>query len=486
MLATLKFDTEDVYYPPEFRIDDIPGWLAEIMTDVGVVGTFCTMGEKARTMKDRGRDDVLAAMARHDLVSHLQGNIHPLLPEVLEDKDWDDGVAAARAFEDVVCEDFRHAFGSEPVALSRHNMYWGAQHTAVGGERGICHMDTLIGVPGTEQPCWYAGTLAMPNAATPGFGGFDHIYSCDAAFNKRFAGLPAFVAACAERGVEYVNIFGCHPVQVMARGWIERYCMAGGKTRTPEQVGFRYGVRGPDDEARAKANFRRLCEFIRDHDALESVGIAEAAKAFMTQPADITRDELTAWAEEVADAGKVVLHRTFSPAELLTGIAESLVAAGADGQLPDAVDRRDVLGPKDVPTIGPEVATVTHADLLDLAAQAAGVVKESRHLPGNMTISAGRVGLGQLCVLAARAYLAQSRHEKPAALNVPQTARYPEIAGDIDRRVQYAIHEHWPYDPDMSSELIARHARLQTWTLKPAWLTPPRGPICQEARILLS
>ena len=53
MLATLKFDTEDIYYPPEFRIDDIPGWLAEVMTDVGVTGTFCTFGEKARSMKDR-------------------------------------------------------------------------------------------------------------------------------------------------------------------------------------------------------------------------------------------------------------------------------------------------------------------------------------------------------------------------------------------------------------------------------------------------
>ena len=215
MLATLKFDTEDIYYPPEYRIDDIPGWLAEIMTDVGVVGTFCTMGEKARTMKDRGRDDVLTAMARHDLVSHLQGNIHPLLPEILADKEWDDGVAAARAFEDVVCEDFRHAFGSEPVALSRHNMYWGAQHTAVGGERGMCHMSNLLGVPGTEQPCWYAGTLTLPNTVTPGFGGFDTIYSCDDAFNKRFAEIGPFVEACAERGVEYVSLFGCHPVQAV-------------------------------------------------------------------------------------------------------------------------------------------------------------------------------------------------------------------------------------------------------------------------------
>ena len=177
MLATLKFDTEDIYYPPEFRIDDIPGWLAEIMTDTGVTGTFCTFGEKARTLKQRGREDVLEAMARHDLVSHLQGNCRPLLTEILADKEWDDGVQAMDEFEDQVAEDFQHAFGRKPVALSRHNMYWAAQHVAVGGRRGIPHMSNLLGVPETEQPCWYAGTLCLPNTVTPGFGGFDRIYS---------------------------------------------------------------------------------------------------------------------------------------------------------------------------------------------------------------------------------------------------------------------------------------------------------------------
>jgi len=485
MLATLKFDTEDIYYPPEFRIDDIPGWLAEIMTDVGVVGTFCTFGEKARSMKDRGREDVLGSMAKHDLVSHLQGNARPLLPEILAEAEWDDGVAAMRAFEDKVAEDFRYGFGSEPVGLSRHNLYWAPQHVAVGGERGMPYMSNLLGVPGTEQPCWYAGTLTMPCTTTAGFGGFDRIYSCDDAFNARLKQMDEYVAACLDRGVEYISLFGCHPVQVMARGWIEEYCLAGGKTRTPEQVGWRYGVRGPEDEARAKANFRRLCEYIHGHPDLQSVGIAEAAKAFSTQPADITRDEMAPYAADVEKADRVVLHRTFSPAELVCGMLESLAAAGPDGDLPDAVDRRDVLGPKEMPTVGREVTEVTHAELLDLARQAVGAIKETGHLPANVHLADARVGIGQLAVLAARAYLAQSRYDRYAVLRLSKTTRYPNIAADIDRRVREAVTEHWPYEPDIQAEKIARHARLQTWTLKPAWLTPPRGPVCHDGRIVL-
>jgi hypothetical protein len=48
MYAKLNFDTEDVYYPPQYRIDDIPGWLAQTMTEVGLRGTFCVFAEKAR------------------------------------------------------------------------------------------------------------------------------------------------------------------------------------------------------------------------------------------------------------------------------------------------------------------------------------------------------------------------------------------------------------------------------------------------------
>ena len=63
MYAVLAFDTEDVYFPPEYGIDDVPGWLAEIMTECQIRGTFFVMGEKARSMKARGRTDVLERMA---------------------------------------------------------------------------------------------------------------------------------------------------------------------------------------------------------------------------------------------------------------------------------------------------------------------------------------------------------------------------------------------------------------------------------------
>jgi len=51
MYTILSFDVEDVYFPSKYCIDDIPGWLAEIMTGYKLRGTFHVMGEKARLLK---------------------------------------------------------------------------------------------------------------------------------------------------------------------------------------------------------------------------------------------------------------------------------------------------------------------------------------------------------------------------------------------------------------------------------------------------
>jgi peptidoglycan/xylan/chitin deacetylase (PgdA/CDA1 family) len=85
----VTFDTEDYVTPEAEGIDDIPKWLAETMTEEGVTGTFFVIGEKARSLESRGRHDVIAAMARHDIGSHTDlGSIHPTVTEKLEKAGW--------------------------------------------------------------------------------------------------------------------------------------------------------------------------------------------------------------------------------------------------------------------------------------------------------------------------------------------------------------------------------------------------------------
>ena len=63
MYVTVHFDVEDYVYAPEEGIDEVPKWIAETMTEVGVRGVFHILGDKARALRERGRADVAAALA---------------------------------------------------------------------------------------------------------------------------------------------------------------------------------------------------------------------------------------------------------------------------------------------------------------------------------------------------------------------------------------------------------------------------------------
>ncbi len=489
MYAILAFDTEDIFFPPEYRIDDVPGWLAEIMSDCDLRGTFFVMGEKLRSLKDRGRVDVIERMTAHDLASHGQGNRHPLIPEILQDKGWDDGVEAMRAYEARVSEEFSDVFGREPVAFSRHNAYFAPQHVAVAGERGISYMYGIARIEGYDQPTWYAGALTFPHGVgteTCIVEGWDTIYSRDEIFEERLSKMDEIVQDRVERGFEYVTVFGCHPVRVMTRGWQEHYVLAGGGTRTPQELGWLYGVKSPEEEARAKGNFRRLMEMLRDHPDVEVVGIEEATRLFSAQPSHIRRDVLALYADAIERAGKPIFQAAFSPAEMVCGFAESLIHAEEHRDLSGEVQRRNVLGPKSLPAIGIEQDTVTHEEVIALCRQVTAHVSEEGGLPANVHTANARIGIGQFALVAARSYQAQARYERYERLRVQATPRYPDAAFEVDAWIRRAIGEHWAMPLDFTCDQMAELARLQTWTMKPAWLRPPQGALAPDGeRILL-
>ncbi|MEW6749371.1 MAG: hypothetical protein AB1505_00135 [Candidatus Latescibacterota bacterium] len=479
MYAILAFDTEDIYFPPEDHIDDIPGWLAQIMTEVGLTGTFFVMGEKAEELLARGRQDVLERMQPHDIASHQQGNRYPLLPQVVEGKTWEEGVAAVRQYEAWVTEQHLRAFGKQPIGLSRHNCYFAPQHIAVAGEGGLPYMYTVTQIPGSRQPLWFANAVTFPSEGPNTFAGFDRIFSRDEVFEAHLARLQTFIGERLQCGDEWVLVFGCHPVQVMAREWLEHYTLGSGRARTPQELGWHYRAKPREEEARAQANFRRLCQLLKDHPDVEVVGMSEAARRFSTQPERVDRDALVSWAGDVLEKRQIPFHSTFSPAELVHAMAESLAHCEASGDLPEQVVRHSPLGPTTRPVVAREVVSVTRAELVAACRQVVGEVERRGHLPANVEVPGGRLGIGQATLLLSRSYLAQARYDRYDRLSVSTGPRYPLLAYELDAWVRRHIGDHWALPLDFSCESLAGHARLQTWTLKPAWLRPPQGPVAE-------
>jgi hypothetical protein len=160
----LWFDTEDYLLPAD---DDATKRLCELLTERGIRATFKLVGEKARVLERRGRQDVIAALKKHDIGYHTDfHSVHPTPTEYLADCGWLDGIAEFVRREGGGAADIRRIF-SVPVlsCYGQPGSSWGPQAVAGLPQIGVaphgvpCYVDedSHIGMDGI--PFWYAGAL---------------------------------------------------------------------------------------------------------------------------------------------------------------------------------------------------------------------------------------------------------------------------------------------------------------------------------------
>ena len=138
MRVTSVFDVEDYITPPEGGMDDLLKMLADVMTAEKVSGTFFLIGEKLRSLRDRNRTDVMAAIAMHDVGSHINmGSIHPTLTERMEKADWTDGAARMAAEELGAIDELSAILGAPLRSLARHGGSFSPQLLAMLGTRSL-------------------------------------------------------------------------------------------------------------------------------------------------------------------------------------------------------------------------------------------------------------------------------------------------------------------------------------------------------------
>ena len=110
--VVIWFDTEDYILPAS---DDAAKRLAEFLTSEGVHATFKVVGEKARTLERRGRNDVIATLRQHDIGFHANTHSqHPTPAEYESTLDWSTGVEEFTRRERPGFEDVRRIFGKMP------------------------------------------------------------------------------------------------------------------------------------------------------------------------------------------------------------------------------------------------------------------------------------------------------------------------------------------------------------------------------------
>jgi hypothetical protein len=477
----ITFDTEDVYNPPEAGRDGVIKDLADILSDEGVPANFMLIASRAALLTQRGREDVIAAVKRHSVGVHTLSHEQPVTAVQVAELDWAAGLEVCRRNEREAFRTVAEAFDCQPVCLSSHAYCEAPQVYVVARELGLPFAYGYPLAPPLFNVSRVCGTLNFPcehplkptdAPFLPYFGGFDDLLASDPEFVAHLERFERHIDACLTAREPLMLIHPCHPVKTYTLDWIDDYLTPNGVNIPPEERPRRQrpGLRTAGQMDMVMRNFRRLARFIVRHPHLNVLSLSEAAAKYGRLPAEIGRLDLFAAAQRACTQSEVAIEACFSPAEVLMGFSQALLHFARERHLPAALPRRDVLGPLEDPVIIPEEREVAWPNLLDLAAGVTHQVQTTGHLPANLLRPGGaRVGLGSIYRALAEAYLITCRDgQPPDRVELITFDRQPRIGPAIGRRYT-ELAECRLVVPNLNTDRLYRMAKLQTWTLAPAW-----------------
>lgn len=462
MYCSLCFDTEDYTSPEHWGMDDIPKWNAEIMTQEGIVGTFLVIGNKARSIRDRKRTDVIAAMRRHEIGLHTQfGSDHPTLVESQAPLEWHEAVEAAELREGAGFRELGEIFDTNIGSFSTHGASQTAAMHYVAGAKFDRPWLYSFATDAQKNNCWFASCFQF---------GFQGLQISEAAYSQ-----PAAVDATLERwekqidelhaaGHRWIMIFMAHPLMIRCKQFNDALNFADGKNRipwvTPE-------MRTPAEMDIAKQQFRRVVKWIKKHPKLQNKSLYDTFRELGRRKEKITRAELAAYATVARRYQSIRTGYSFSPAEALLSMAEGLLAKS----LPNATHVRQVLGPIGETPRMPDnyLSYLSAADLKKLARGLLSHFHGTGMLPSALPCpnGAGRMGLPTVYHVLCDGWMQSHEHRREISARVPNICnRYPQNTDEVEARARKGW-LNWPiHDLNMPLENISRHMRLQCWTWK--------------------
>jgi hypothetical protein len=460
---SILFDEEDYITPAEHGLDDLLKTLADVMTEERVSGSFFVIGERLRCLRERGRQDVLEALAGHDIGSHTNmGSIHPTVTERMEHADWADGMARMAADELAGIDGMEAILGKPVRSLARHGGSYCPQLLAALGRRGLPYVYSPARLPG-HHVTWFCNTL--------------NFFECIGCFQEAYLSREAFLQAEktffemfeAYKGYDWASVFNSHPCMIKTKEFWDLNYYGGanpapGAWRVPE---FR-----PDYDLNAvRENWAFHCRRLRGNPALKLGTIAEFAAEFGRQAEEASAAELAYLARRAAESEAPFFTDRFSAAEILDLLARWYLArvGGHDVQ---RLARRNVLGPAQMPLAVP---TARQLDASALARTARGLVvavDTAGMLPSRIRCGEGPVGTaGEIGLGTALAALgaALSAHGITGTVRTRIVAPYTKEAEELAACAR-EYSRGWPcHRPDLDPSVICRLTLLQSWTLKPAW-----------------
>ncbi|MBU6402761.1 MAG: hypothetical protein KGS61_20770 [Verrucomicrobia bacterium] len=473
----LWFDTEDYLLPAS---DDAAKRLAQMLTQRGIHATFKVVGEKARTLQRRGRQDVIAALKQHAIGYHANfHSVHPTPAEYLEDCGLLDGIAEFVRREGGGAGDVRRIFGVGTLACyGQPGSSWAAPAIAALKTIGVaphgvpCYVDDGSQVGVQNKPFWYENALMAydlgPNVTRMDLHDPQGVQPAERKFQR-------IAERLAHDGGGLVSIY-FHPCEWVHRQFWDAVNFSHGAN--PPRERWRPPPQLPPEETEAAFDrFGQYIDFIRARpgvhfvtandlpeiypDSVRSVGVAETVL-------DELARRLIAEGARGVDF-QVIGRQAISAAdqfELFARVVGSWITGNAP-QFP--LRAAGLLGPDAAPPVGPAPVAVDWPAFRDATLDVMDFVQTQRRVPARVFLGAYPVPPTDFLVGLARAYEFRRRQGRlPTGSGVPlgnhlELLPARHVAADTQDVFGWVIHR-----PGFRGQNILALARLQTWTLKPA------------------
>ncbi len=465
--VVLWFDTEDYILP---QSDDAAKRLAAFLTQQGIRATFKVVGEKARTLERRRRDDVIAVLGRHEIGYH--SNLHSAHPTVAEYESvlgWDEGVDEFARRERPGFDDLRRIFGQTPTCYGQPGSSWAPQSHAALRKWGVrVYLDEAGHVGLDGKPFWYGGLLNIFNTKEGGQLRPNDDWSNLQDAEAKFQGF--YLRMTAQPGGGIISLY-FHPCEFIHREFWDAVNFAHG-SNPPREEWKLPPMKTAEEAERAFKYFADLITYMKSFPRVEFVTASEALGLFP----DTARNHIFGM-REVAEIARQVepgvtfqIHPdyTLSASEVFA-LLNQFVAEVAGGKPSGPLRVSGTpYGPGSEPVGLREEFEVPWNQFSRTTLDVADYLEKNQQVPDVVWL--GSRGIPPESYLVALSQVARKlvlEGEPPDSVKVvPASLAAAKYVADNSP----ALWDWVIFPPGFHAPLIMNLAKLQAWTLKPAML----------------
>jgi len=458
--VTFWFDTEDFILP---QADDAAKRLAEMFSKRNVKATFKIVGEKARVLEERGRDDVILALAKNDIAYHsTYHSVHPTPAEYCRDLDWHEGVAEFTRREGVGLETLRRVFGVNASCYGQPGASWTPQsYGALHAFQIPLYLDEASHVNVNNRPFWYCGILTVLELGDcvmrTGWSD-DEVKQACAKFDRVHERLIG-------EGGGIISIY-YHPCEFVHRQFWDGVNFSRG-ANPPRSEWKLPPLKPPEEQEQAFRAFERYLEHIASHPAVRLVTAREIPSLYPDRVYShpLTRDNIRTIAEAF---GKRVSFvdlgtRIVSAAEGLTALSQ-FVAKIDNNSTPAEVAVEFAYGPASKPERFTTEGTFSWDAIRQGAQELVDTVRATKQLPSLVWVAGKPVRPEDFAVTLA-AVVASGHYSGESPIQQGELEAKKYVADDSPGLWGWVV-----FPPGFNAPHMMEIAKLQAWTIKPAVL----------------